>query len=142
MVCMTTGPNDYAERASRAFNRRDMETMLALVCEDFIYLDGMGIQTGREAMRKREIALLEALPDAQVIFSPFAVGNDRLALTAFLTGTFAAPLVLPGRVIAPHGRHITVHYAAHFTFRNGLAIREEAFFDSAVLMPLAEQGEG
>lgn len=139
---MTTGPNDYAERASRAFNRRDMETMLALVCEDFIYLDGMGIQTGREAMRKREIALLEALPDAQVIFSPFAVGNDRLALTAFLTGTFAAPLVLPGRVIAPHGRHITVHYAAHFTFRNGLAIREEAFFDSAVLMPLAEQGEG
>lgn len=58
---MTTGPNDYAERASRAFNRRDVEAM---------------------------------------------------------------------------------HYAAHFTFRNGLAFREEAFFDSAVLMPSAEQGEG
>jgi ketosteroid isomerase-like protein len=70
---MTTGPNDYAERAASAFNRRDVEAMLALVCEDFIYLDGMGIQTGREAMRKREIALLEALPDAQVIFDPFVV---------------------------------------------------------------------
>jgi ketosteroid isomerase-like protein len=139
---MTTGPNDYAERAASAFNRRDVEAMLALVCEDFIYFDGMGIQTGREAMRKREIALLEALPDAQVIFSPFAVGNDRLALTAFLTGTFAAPLVLPGRVIPPHGRHITAYYAAHFTFRDGLAIREEAFFDSAVLMPLAYPSEG
>jgi ketosteroid isomerase-like protein len=139
---MTTGPNDYAERASRAFNRRDVEAMLALVCEDFIYFDGMGIQTGRESMRKRETALFEAFPDAQVTFTPFMVADDRLALTALMTGTFAAPLVLPGRVIAPHGRNITVHYAAHFTFRNGLAIREEAFFDSAVLMPLAEQGEG
>jgi ketosteroid isomerase-like protein len=139
---MTTAPNDYAERAASAFNRRDVEAMLALVCEDFIYIDSMGIQTGREAMRKRENALFEALPDAQVIFSPFAVGNDRLALTAVLTGTFAAPLVLPGRVIPPLGRPITVHYAAHFTFRDGLVIREEAFFDSAVLMPLAEQGEG
>jgi hypothetical protein len=139
---MTTGPNDYAERAASAFNCHDVEAMLALVCEDFIYLDSMGIQTGREAMRKRENALFEALPDAQVIFSPFAVRNDRLALTAFLTGTFAAPLVLPGRVIPPHGRYITAYYAAHFTFRDGLAIREEAFFDSAVLMPLAYPAEG
>ncbi|MFW0753905.1 ester cyclase [Pseudomonas sp. H11T01] len=139
---MTTGPNDYAKRAASAFNRRDLEALLALVSEDFIYLDGMGMQTGREAMHKREAALLEALPDAQVILSPFAVCDDRLALTAFLTGTFTAPLVLSDRVIPPHGRHIAVHYAAHFTFRDGLAIREEAFFDSAVLMPLADPSEG
>ncbi len=37
---------------------------------------------------------------------------------------------------------ITAYYAAHFTFRDGLAIREEAFFDSAVLMPLAYPAEG
>ena len=139
---MTTGPNDYAQRASSAFNCRDVEAMLALVSEDFIYLDGMGIQTGRESMGKRETALFYAFPDAQVTFTPFMVADDRLALTALLTGTFAAPLVLPDRVIAPHGHHITVRYAAHFTFRNGLAIREEVFFDSAVLMPSAEQGEG
>jgi hypothetical protein len=65
-----------------------------------------------------------------------------LALTALLTGTFTAPLVLSDRVIPPHGRHIAAYYAAHFTFRDGLAIREEAFFDSAVLMPLADQSEG
>lgn len=139
---MTTGPNDYAARAASAFNRRDLEAMLALVCEDFIYFDGTGIQTGREAMHKRERALLEAFPDAKVIMSPFIVTHDRLALTAFLTGTFAAPLVLSDRVIPPHGRHITVYYAAHFTFRDGLAIREEAFFDSAVLMPSTDQREG
>lgn len=142
MDCMTTGPNDYAERAASAFNRRDLEAMLALVSEDFIYFDGTGMQTGRESMRKREIALLEAFPDAQLTFSPFAVSDDRLALTAFLTGTFTTPLVMPDRVIPPHGRHIAVYYAAHFTFKDGLAIREEAFFDSAVLMPLADQSEG
>lgn len=132
---MTTGPNDYAERAAHAFNHRDLESMLALVCEDFIYLDGMGIQHGRESMRKRETALFEAFPDAQVTFTPFIVTDDRLALTAMLTGTFTAPLVLPGRVIPPHGRPIAVHYSAHFTFRDGLVSREEVFFDSAVLMP-------
>lgn len=139
---MTTGPNDFAERAASAFNRRDVEAMVALVSEDFIYFDGMGMQIGRESMHKRETALLEAFPDAQVTLSPFVVGDDRLALTAFLTGTFAAPLVLSDRVIPPHGRHIAVYYAAHFTFRDGLAIREEAFFDSAVLMPLADQSKG
>ncbi|AYG43690.1 nuclear transport factor 2 family protein [Pseudomonas sp. Leaf58] len=138
---MTANAYDYAQRASNAFNRRDVEAMLALVGEDFIYLDSMGAQSGREAMRKREHSLFEAIPDAHVTFSPFMVCDDRLALTAVLTGTFAAPLVLPTRVIPAHGRSITVHYAAHFTFKNGLAIREEAFFDSAVLMPLAVQGE-
>lgn len=98
---MTTGPNDYAQRAAEAFNRRDVESMLALVCEDFIYLDSMGIQIGRQSMRKRETAILDALPDAKVSLTPFMVADDRLALTALLTGTFTAPLVLPGRVIAP-----------------------------------------
>jgi ketosteroid isomerase-like protein len=138
---MTTGPNDYAQRAAAAFNRRDVETMLALVHEDFIYLDSMGIQVGRQSMRKRETAIFDALPDAQVTLTPFMVADDRLALTALLSGTFTAPLMLPGRVIAPHGRPITLHYAAHFTFKDGLVIREEAFFDSAVLMSLAQQGE-
>lgn len=139
---MTSGPNDFAERAAIAFNRRDVEAMLALVSEDFIYFDGMGVQTGRESMHKRETAILEAFPDAQLTLSPFAVGDDRLALTGFLTGTFTAPLVMPDRVIPPHGRHIAMYYAAHFTFRDGLAIREEAFFDSAVLMPSADPREG
>ncbi len=100
---MSIGPNNYAQHAANAFNRRDVEAMLALVSEDFTYLDGTGIQVGREAMRQREIALFEAFPDAHVILSPFAVGVDRLALTAMLSGTFAAPLVLPGRVIPPMG---------------------------------------
>lgn len=90
---MTTGSNGYAARAASAFNRRDLEAMLALVSEDVGYFDGIGIQTGREAMHKRELALLEAFPDAKVILSPFVVTDDRLALIVFLTGTFTAPLV-------------------------------------------------
>ncbi|MFJ3448488.1 ester cyclase [Pseudomonas sichuanensis] len=138
---MTITPSAYAKHASDAFNRRDLEALLALVSDDFIYVDSMGMQIGREAMRKRETALLEAFPDAHLTLTPFLVSDNRLALTASLAGTFAAPLVLPDRVIPSHGGHIAVHYAAHFTFRNGLVVSEEAFFDSAVLMPLAEQGE-
>ncbi|MGY4026756.1 ester cyclase [Aeromonas rivuli] len=138
---MTTGTNDYAERAASAFNRRDLEAMLALVSEDVIYFDGVGIQTGLEAMHKRRRALLAAFPDAKMNLSPFVATDDRLALTVFLSGTFTAPLVVSGRVIPPHGRHITLYYAAHLTFRNGLVIREEVFFDSVVLMPLADQSE-
>ncbi|WP_327440719.1 nuclear transport factor 2 family protein [Pseudomonas donghuensis] len=93
---MTTGPTEYPDRAANAFNRRDVEAMLALVHEDFVYLDAMGMQKGRESIRG----------------------------------------------IPAHGRAIRVHYAAHFTFKDRLAIREEAFFDTAVLMPFAQQGEG
>ena len=103
------------------------------------------IQAGMDGYVSKPLArtaLFEAFPDAQVTLTPFIVADDRLALTARLTGTFAAPLVLPGRVILPHGRSITVHYSAHFTFRDGLVSREEVFFDSAMLMPSAEQQEG
>ena len=139
---MKTASNDFATRAANAFNHRDIEAMLALVSEDFVYLDGMGLQIGREAMRKREKALFDALPDARVTLTPFLVADDRLTLTALLSGRFSAPLVLADRVISPHGRPVTIHYAAHFTFRNGLAIREEAFFDTSVLMPSATPNEG
>lgn len=139
---MKTASNDFATRAANAFNHRDIEAMVALVSEDFVYLDGMGLQIGREAMRKREKALFDALPDARVTLTPFLVADDRLALTALLAGRFSAPLVLADRVIPPHGRPVTIHYAAHFTFRNGLAIREEAFFDTSVLMPSATPNEG
>ncbi|PSS59323.1 ester cyclase [Pseudomonas sp. BBP2017] len=131
----------YSDLAASAFNRRDVDALLALVHEDFVYLDGMGIQSGREAMRRRELALVEAFPDAQVILTPFVITEDRLALTGLLSGTFSAPLVLPGRVIAPHGRQISLHYAAHFTFKGRLAIREEAFFDSAALLLPLDQEE-
>ncbi|GJB79680.1 MAG: nuclear transport factor 2 family protein [Pseudomonas asiatica] len=140
---MMTSPKDYAQRAANAFNQRDVQGLLALVDEDFVYLDGMTTQSGHEAMRAREMALFSALPDAQVALTPFMVSDDRLAMTAVLTGTFTTPLLLPAGVIVPaHGRRICVHYAAHFTFRNGLAIREVVFFDSAMLKPSAEQSEG
>ena len=139
---MTNAPNDFARRAASAFNRRDVEAMLALVSEDFAYLDSMGLQIGREAMRQRETALFDAMPDAHMTLTPFLVADDRLALTALLAGHFSAPLVLADRVVPAHGQPIRIHYAAHFTFRNGLAIREEAFFDSALLMPPASANEG
>lgn len=140
---MMTGPKDYALRAANAFNQRDVQGLLALVDEDFVYLDGMTRQTGRDAMRAREMALFSAFPDAQVALMPFMVSDDRLAITAYLTGTFSAPLLLPAGVIVPaHGRRVCVQYAAHFIFRNGLAVHETVFFDSATLRPSAEQGEG
>ncbi|MGS7253333.1 ester cyclase [Pseudomonas sp. SK] len=140
---MMTGPKDYAQRAANAFNQRDVQGLLALVDEDFVYLDGMTRQTGREAMRARELALFSAFPDAQVALTPFMVADDRLAMSAVLTGTFSSPLWLPAGVIVPaHGRRACLQYAAHFTFRNGLAVRETVFFDSATLRPSAEQGEG
>ncbi len=35
---MMTSPKDYAQRAANAFNQRDVQGLLALVDEDFVYL--------------------------------------------------------------------------------------------------------
>lgn len=60
---MTMGSHGYAACATSIFNRRDLEAMFALVSEDVIYFDGIGIQAGCEAIYKREYALLMPLAD-------------------------------------------------------------------------------
>ena len=99
---MTTGSNGYAARAASAFNRRDLEAMLALVSEDFVYFDGVGIQTGRETMHMRERALLQAFPDAKVLASQPTVDHINKTVAGKLA--FWGPKMgadVPGKTIVP-----------------------------------------
>lgn len=46
---MTITPNAYAQHASGAFNRPDPEALLAVVGDDCIHLDTMGLVVSDEA---------------------------------------------------------------------------------------------
>jgi steroid delta-isomerase-like uncharacterized protein len=130
---MSTAIN-YVEKATAAFNTRDLDELLTLLSEDIHYKDPMGEMVGREATRGREQALYDAFPDIRVTMTPFVCTDTKLALTALLEGTFRNAFNMGGHVIAPNGKPFSFKFAAFFTFEGGYVVREEAFYDRAELM--------
>lgn len=133
-------PLDYTTKATLAFNTRKLDQLAALLAPEFHYRDPMGKMTGRDATLAREQAIFDAFPDVSVEMEPFAVTQDRLAMTALLTGTFTGPFVMGGHTIQPNGRPFSFRFAAFFQFDGGYAVREEVFYDRADLMQALGQG--
>lgn len=133
-------PLDYTTKATLAFNTRKLDQLAALLAPEFHYRDPMGAMTGRDVTLVREQAIFDAFPDVSVEMEPFAVTQDRLAMTALLTGTFTGPFVMGGHTIQPNGRPFSFRFAAFFQFDGGYAVREEVFYDRADLMQALGQG--
>jgi steroid delta-isomerase-like uncharacterized protein len=131
---MTDAVRQYAERASQAFNTRNIDALMALQAEDFVYADETGASRGHAETRAREAALFEAFPDIAVTMQLFAWTEDTLALDVTLTGTHTGPFAFGGQVAPPTGRRIETRMAAHFTFREGLAVAERAYYDRLALL--------
>lgn len=127
-------PLDYTSKATLAFNTRRLDQLGALLAPEFHYQDPMGSMTGRDATLAREQAIFDAFPDVSVEMEPFAATEDRLAMTALLTGTFAGPFIMGGHTIQPNDRAFQFRFAAFFQFDGGYAVREEVFYDRAALM--------
>jgi steroid delta-isomerase-like uncharacterized protein len=133
-------PLDYAAKATEAFNTRKLDQLALLLAPEFHYQDPMGAMTGREATLAREQAIFEAFPDVRVEMEPFAATEDRLAMSATLTGTFTGPFVMGGHKIEPNGKPFSFRFAAFFQFDGGYAVREQVFYDRAELMQALGQG--
>lgn len=133
-------PLDYTTKATLAFNTRKLDQLAALLAPEFHYRDPMGEMTGRDATLAREQAIFDAFPDVSVEMEPFAVTQDRLAMTALLTGTFTGAFIMGGHTIQPNGRPFSFRFAAFFQFDGGYAVREEVFYDRAELMQALGQG--
>jgi len=131
---MTFASQRYPDLASRAFNARDLDALLALLSPDFLYVDPNGQARGHAETRAREQAIFDAFPDIRVVMKPLAWGDDALAMEAVLTGTHSGPFAYGGQIAPPSGRRIETRIAAHFTFSNGLAVREDAYYDRLTLL--------
>lgn len=133
-------PLDYTTKATLAFNTRKLDQLAALLAPEFHYQDPMGAMTGRDATLAREQAIFDAFPDVRVDMEPFAATQDRLAMTALLTGTFTGTFIMGGHAIKPNGRPFSFRFAAFFQFDGKYAVREEVFYDRAELMQALGQG--
>jgi len=132
-------PKEFPSRAEAAFNNRDLDALIALFAEEFVYRDPNGEARGREATRLREENLFRAFPDIKVEMTPFAWTQTTLAMTATMSGTFKGEFVVGDRVLIPTGKRFSFRFAAHFRFEGGYASSEEVFFDRPTLMRTLEQ---
>ncbi|MBM2297748.1 ester cyclase [Sulfitobacter pseudonitzschiae] len=135
-------PFNFTERASAAFNNRDLDALLGLMSEDFHFADPMGETTGRAATRAREEALFTAFPDIRVEMSPVVWNARHLAMTAVFTGTFTGAFAMGGQLIPPSGAPFQFRFAGLFTFDDHHATSEEVFYDRVALMQALGQGAG
>jgi steroid delta-isomerase-like uncharacterized protein len=135
-------PFNFAERATAAFNTRDLDGLLALMSEDFHFVDPMTETRGHEGTRAREQALFDAFPDVTVEMSPVAWNDRHMAMTAMFTGTFTGPLAIGDRVIPPNGKPFRFRFAGFFTFNDTHATHEEVFYDRVTLMQTLGQDPG
>lgn len=127
-------PKEFVSKAEHAFNNRELDKLLALFSEEFVYRDPNGPSPGKEATRAREEALFSAFPDIRVKMTPFAWTDTTLAMTAVMTGTFEKPFAVGGQELSPTGQHFSFEFAAHFRLREGLAVSEDVFYDRMTLL--------
>ena len=127
-------PHDFAPKAEHAFNSRNMEMLLSLFSETFVYRDPNGESRGKEATRAREEALFSAFPDIQVEMTPVAWTDTALAMTAVMTGTFENAFSVGESVLPPNGQRFSFGFAAHIQIRDGLAVSEDVFYDRLNLL--------
>lgn len=135
-------PFSFTGRATEAFNTRDLDALLALMSEDFHFVDPMTETRGREETRIREQALFDAFPDVKVQMSPVVWNNRHLAMTAEFAGTFTGPFAMGGHMIQPSGKPFRFRFAGLFTFNEEHATHEEVFYDRIALMQALGQDLG
>jgi ketosteroid isomerase-like protein len=126
---------DYAPRAERAFNARDVKALEALWNESFLYSGpgGQTTTTNAEGIA-RERAIWTSSSDVRVALTQFAVMGDRLVLEGQMSGTHDGPMDAAGRTIPPTGKRFEVAFAALFTMKAGRAAQERVYYDRLSLL--------
>ncbi|WP_067720948.1 ester cyclase [Nocardia yamanashiensis] len=118
---------DWSRAWLRAWNAYDADAVLALVTDDFVYVDpsmfGEEI-VGKAAFREFLTGMWTAFPDlAMAIPSTPYVPLDGVGLAVpwRLTGTFTGELRAgSGMSLAPNGRRFEIHGIDLYTYREGL----------------------
>lgn len=127
-------PEDLANLATTAFNSRDRAGLRALWADDLELIGPDGERHGADLMLQQEEALWRAFPDIKASIETVCIGQDVLAQETTMVGTHNGPLAIGGTELPPTGRSITLIFAVHLWFRNGLVQRERVFYDRLALL--------
>ena len=119
-----------AERLFTALNTMDLDTAVAMISPSADIRTPMGSFTGREAYREWISEHFRAFPDMHHEIRGITVESDRtLAFEWRATGTFTAPLAMPGGEVPPNGKTIDLPGAEFWLVEGGLIVIDHLYFD-------------
>jgi steroid delta-isomerase-like uncharacterized protein len=119
-----------AERLFTALNTMDLDTAVAMISPSADIRTPMGAFTGRKAFREWISEHFRAFPDMHHEIRGITVESDRtLAFEWRATGTFTAPLAMPGGEVPPNGKAIDLPGAEFWRVEGGLIVVDHLYFD-------------
>ena len=130
-----------AERYGDAWNRQDLEDILALHAEDGSFRlhipDGEPVD-GRAAIRAAFAGFLAQLPDIRFETRRLLTGPGFWVLESNMTGTAAAPFDVDGERVDAPGARIEVDAVDVITVRDGLVQTKDTYVDALALQSQLE----
>jgi steroid delta-isomerase-like uncharacterized protein len=132
MSTTVTEIETLADRYGEAWNRQDLDAIVALHAPDGIFhlhVPGSAPVQGREAIRESFAGSLAQLPD--VHFEPVRLraGADFWVLESRMSGTVAAPIEVEGQRLEAPGTRVEVDFVDVIAVADGLLARKDSYLD-------------
>jgi uncharacterized protein (TIGR02246 family) len=133
MSTTVTAIEALADRYGEAWNRQDLEAIVALHAPDGVFqlhVPGGEPVEGREAIRSAFAGFLAQLPD--IHFEPVRLraGPDFWVLESRMSGTLAAPVEIEGERVEAPGTRIEVDFLDVIAVTDELLARKDSYLDS------------
>ena len=124
------------ERTIAAWNDHDVDGILAMLAEKFVWND-VGLPEpmhGLDEVRAYAQAWFEAFPDLALRQTNRVLADDAVAAELEFTGTNTGPLVAAGNQIPPTGRSVIGRGAYFARFEGDKVVEFSAYPDMAGMM--------
>jgi uncharacterized protein (TIGR02246 family) len=132
MATTVTEIEELAGRYGEAWNRQDLDGILALHAPDGVFelhIPGGEPAEGHEAIRGAFAGFIAQLPD--IHFEPVRLraGADFWVLESRMSGTVAAPIEVEGERLEAPGARVEVDFLDVIAVDGGLVARKDSYLD-------------
>jgi steroid delta-isomerase-like uncharacterized protein len=125
-----------AERYGEAWNRQDLDAIMALHADDCVFhahASGTPAAEGKEAVREAFASYLALLPDINFAERSLHVGEGFWVLESTMTGTAAGSLEVDGESLGSDGARVEVDCVDVIEVREGLVAGKQTYLDATTM---------
>jgi steroid delta-isomerase-like uncharacterized protein len=122
-----------AQRYGEAWNRQDLDAIMALHTGDCVFVPhaaGAPPAEGKDAVREAFAGYIALLPDINFAERALHVGSDHWVLESTMTGTVEQAIEVEGQKLGNRGARIEVDCVDVIEVRDGLVASKQTYLDS------------
>jgi steroid delta-isomerase-like uncharacterized protein len=125
-----------AERYGEAWNRQDLDAIMALHTDDCIFrahAAGTPPAEGKDAVREAFAGYIALMPDINFAQRSLRAGEDHWVLESTMTGTVEGSLEVDGESVGEQGKRVEVPCVDVIEVRDGLVASKDTYLDSLAM---------